>query len=69
MSLEVMLSDMGSTIQSLRKDRGLSQQELATGAGLGRDTAFHPQVVGSKPTCPTKLVFQLTRPRNFLDLV
>ena len=36
MSLEVMLSDMGTTIQSLRKDRGLSQQELATGAGLDR---------------------------------
>ena len=36
MSLKVMLSDLGSTIQSLRKDRGLSQQQLATGAGLDR---------------------------------
>ena len=36
MSLNVMLSDLGSTIQSLRKDRGLSQQQLATGAGLDR---------------------------------
>ena len=36
MSLKVMLSDLGSTIQSLRKDRGLSQQQLAMGAGLDR---------------------------------
>jgi methylmalonyl-CoA mutase cobalamin-binding subunit/DNA-binding XRE family transcriptional regulator len=36
MSLNVMLSDLGSTIQSLRKDRGLSQQQLAMGAGLDR---------------------------------
>jgi len=35
-SLEVMLSELGTTIQSLRKDRGLSQQDLATGAGLDR---------------------------------
>lgn len=35
-SLEVMLSDLGATIQSLRKDRALSQQELATGEGLDR---------------------------------
>ena len=36
MSLNVMLSDLGSKIQSLGKDRGLSQQQLATGAGLDR---------------------------------
>lgn len=35
-SFEVMLVELGSRIQSLRKDRGLSQQGLATEAGLDR---------------------------------
>jgi len=35
-SLEVMLSDLGSKIQALRKDRGMNQQRLATEAGLDR---------------------------------
>lgn len=34
--LEVMLSELGERIQSLRKDRGLSQQALASEAGLDR---------------------------------
>jgi methanogenic corrinoid protein MtbC1/DNA-binding Xre family transcriptional regulator len=35
-SLEVMLSDLGSKIQALRKDRGMNQQRLAAEAGLDR---------------------------------
>lgn len=35
-SFEVMLVELGSRIQSLRKDRGLSQQGLANEAGLDR---------------------------------
>ncbi|MDE0592966.1 MAG: cobalamin-dependent protein [Dehalococcoidia bacterium] len=36
MSIEVMLVELGVRIQSLRKDRGLSQQRLAADAGLDR---------------------------------
>ena len=36
MSTEVMLVELGVRIQSLRKDRGLSQQGLAADAGLDR---------------------------------
>ena len=36
MSIEVMLVELGVRIQSLRKDRGLSQQGLAADAGLDR---------------------------------
>ena len=35
-SIEVMLVELGVRIQSLRKDRGLSQQRLAADAGLDR---------------------------------
>jgi len=35
-TLEVMLHELGDRIQTLRKDRGLSQQDLARDAGLDR---------------------------------
>jgi len=35
-TLEVMLHELGDRIQTLRKDRGLSQQDLARNAGLDR---------------------------------